>query len=301
MDSSCPLDSENFTVKDGLKAEKVINRNSIGIARKGLADISNLQHRPTQAHLVENPSLTTKEYIDQLHKENMALMKLLAGRNKIIELTGNELQKLRINLQKLRFQNSQLVQANSEMLAELNSSKDRLKALQHEIGCKNSLLKVRNLELEEKRKNTSPQTEMVNVAVEEKCEEAAERFIELEPHKKPHDTRRRRQEKGKCNHQPWLRRESARFKCKKEEPEDLFEIDDTTFPPPMHCKDKLNESHSPSLASSLKNEEKEGHSMSNDDSQDIQRSSVGRPLRQAARKVKSYKEVPLNIKMRRSE
>ncbi|KAK6933436.1 Shugoshin, C-terminal [Dillenia turbinata] len=352
MDSSCLLDSENFTIKglqfveiawldrsseflaseivfrvgiteiprvfsDKLKAEKVINGNSVGNARKGLADISNLQHRPTQVHQGENPSLTTKECIDHLHKENMALMKLLADRNKIMELTGNELQKLRINLQKVRFQNSQLAQAHSQMLAELNSGKDRLKALQHELGCKNSLLNLRNLESEEKRKNTCLQTETDNVDVEEKCEEAKEPSVKLELDKRPCDTSRRLKAKSKSlgdsivrqvqsgekidNKRPCLGRQSARFKCKNEPAEDLFEIDDTAFPSTTHCNHKLNESLSPSLGSYLKNEEKEEHGISSDDTQDIRRSSIGRPLRQAAGKVKSYKEISLKIKMRRSE
>ncbi|GFS30112.1 hypothetical protein Acr_00g0010190 [Actinidia rufa] len=61
-------------------------------------------------------------------------------------------------------QNSQLAQANNQMLViwnlfnidsivhftlqELNSGKDRLKALQHELGCKSGLLKVKILQLE---------------------------------------------------------------------------------------------------------------------------------------------------------
>ena len=37
--------------------------------------------------------------------------------SKVIELSGMELQKLRINLQKMQQQNFQLAQANSQMLA----------------------------------------------------------------------------------------------------------------------------------------------------------------------------------------
>lgn len=33
--------------------------------------------------------------------------------------------------------------------------------------------------------------------------------------------------------------------------------------------------------------------------QDLERLSIGRPSRQVAKKVSSYKEVPLNVKMRR--
>ncbi|KAL0842626.1 hypothetical protein Bca101_015871 [Brassica carinata] len=75
-----------------------------------------------------------------LLKENMTLIKALAHRNKIIELSGVEFQKLKINLRKVQENNLQLAQANTHMLAELNTNRDRLKLLQHELGCKNVLL-----------------------------------------------------------------------------------------------------------------------------------------------------------------
>lgn len=37
------------------------------------------------------------------------------------------------------------------------------------------------------------------------------------------------------------------------------------------------------------------------ENQEIRRTSVGRPMRKAAEKVSSYKETPLNIKMRRED
>jgi hypothetical protein len=73
----------------------------------------------------------------------MTLMKALAHRNKLVELSGIEIQKLRINLRSVQEKNLQLAQANSQMLAELNTNRDRLKDLQHELGCKNALLKVK--------------------------------------------------------------------------------------------------------------------------------------------------------------
>jgi hypothetical protein len=45
------------------------------------------------------------------------LLSLVLVDSKIIELSGIELQKLRINLQKIQQQNLQLAQANSQMLA----------------------------------------------------------------------------------------------------------------------------------------------------------------------------------------
>ncbi|EYU39649.1 hypothetical protein MIMGU_mgv11b021658mg, partial [Erythranthe guttata] len=45
-------------------------------------------------------------------------------------------------------QNQQLASSNSQMLADLNSGKDRLKVLQHELGCTSGLLKARKFQLE---------------------------------------------------------------------------------------------------------------------------------------------------------
>ncbi|ESQ40342.1 hypothetical protein EUTSA_v10013000mg [Eutrema salsugineum] len=81
-------------------------------------------------------------------QENMTLMKALAHRNKIIELSGVEFQKMRINLRNVQEKNLQFAQANSHMLAELNTNRDRLKQLQHELGCKNVLLEARKMQLE---------------------------------------------------------------------------------------------------------------------------------------------------------
>ncbi|VVA97111.1 unnamed protein product [Arabis nemorensis] len=66
-------------------------------------------------------------------------------RNKIIELSGSELCKHRINFQKVQEQNLQLAQANTRLLGEINTSKDQLKLLQHELSCKNGLLMARQL------------------------------------------------------------------------------------------------------------------------------------------------------------
>ncbi|CAD5330788.1 unnamed protein product [Arabidopsis thaliana] len=91
----------------------------------------------------ENMLFSSQEYAAKLQKENMTLMKALAHRNKLVELSGIEIQKLRINLRSVQEKNLQLAQANSQMLAELNTNRDRLKDLQHELGCKNALLKVK--------------------------------------------------------------------------------------------------------------------------------------------------------------
>ncbi|KAL6504091.1 hypothetical protein OROGR_026014 [Orobanche gracilis] len=118
------------------------------VARRTLADISNLPQktRPLiQDNKLQSIPTTTKAYIEQLQKENMALVKMLAQRNKIIEQSGIELERLRLNLIRIQEQNQQLALSHTQMLVELNLAKDRLKALQHELGCKNGLLKARKL------------------------------------------------------------------------------------------------------------------------------------------------------------
>ncbi|RRT74028.1 hypothetical protein B296_00015489, partial [Ensete ventricosum] len=83
-----------------------------------------------------------------LLQENTSLLKLLAERNEIIRLSSIELQKLELQLQKTNQQNWQLARANSQMLAELNLGKDRLKALHHELSCTRAALKLKTSELE---------------------------------------------------------------------------------------------------------------------------------------------------------
>lgn len=138
------------------KGEKMIQDPRINSAqRRTLGDITNL---PNQKVMLMNHganqqqqqslSLSSKEYVEKLQKENMRLMKALTERNAIIERTGSELQKYRVNLQMVQTQNLQLSQTNTRILAEIRTSKDQLKALQHELSCKNGVLIARKLPLE---------------------------------------------------------------------------------------------------------------------------------------------------------
>lgn len=137
------------------KGEKMIQDPPMNSAqRRTLGDITNL---PNQKVMLMNHganqqqqslSLSSKEYVEKLQKENMRLMKALTERNAIIERTGSELQKYRINLQMVQAQNLQLSQTNTRILAEIRTSKDQLKALQHELSCKNGVLMARKLPLE---------------------------------------------------------------------------------------------------------------------------------------------------------
>lgn len=368
------------------KGEKRAKGSKIGSSpRKRLGDISNMQQLPKPSNQEAKPqqtfSVVTSDYIDKLHKENMTLMKVLTDRNKIIELSGIELQKLRINLQKVQQQNLLLAQANSQMLAELNSGKDKLKALQHELGCKNTLLKARKFVLEGKAITVTCATSE-NQVLADKQDEAGKFIEEQEVDNKRSNTRRRgRPSKNKSldsstvkavqarekidNKRPCLRRRSAKFnseeaesteerlclrkqsarikseeaepiderlsskrksasfqyeepeqtekrvvrtrrqsaRFKSEEPaptEDLFEIDEAKFPASPLCDEQVHENGVTSSNLSVKTEQEEGNGAVKDKTQGTTRYS-GRPSRQAAVKVQSYKEIPLNAKMRREE
>nr|XP_011469609.1 PREDICTED: uncharacterized protein LOC101311054 isoform X3 [Fragaria vesca subsp. vesca] len=139
----------------------------VGSARKTLGDISNIQQRQNKQAIqhvkLEFDSLTTKKYVENLTKENTALMKLLSDR-KTIELSRTELQNLRANLETVQQHNSQLARAHSQMLEEVTSSRDRLRILQHALGCQNALLKVRKVEEKEKAKRVRNQAR-INVEV----------------------------------------------------------------------------------------------------------------------------------------
>ncbi|GLT66782.1 hypothetical protein SLA2020_391310 [Shorea laevis] len=284
MGDATLLAKENFPIADNkMKGEKKASG-----AR--LADITNLQQRPklsTQdAKMRLSPSFNTKEYIEKLQKENMTLMKVIADRNKVIELSGIELQKMRINLQKMQQQNLQLAQAHSQMLAELNAGKDRLRALQHELGCKNGLLKARNLEAEGKAKAGIFQTSghLVPTKKLDKPDEHEEN--------KPCNTNRRRRSKIESSgsstvkpiHSAMEKVGKKRFKSQESEPtEDAFETDDTEFPVSPPHDGMVHERCPSSCGSSVQMEQEQG-SASGVETQEL-RTSVGRPLHHVVEKA----------------
>ncbi|XP_023550312.1 SHUGOSHIN 2-like isoform X2 [Cucurbita pepo subsp. pepo] len=420
MECSISLDSKNYGVGASQNMEiagvKTMKSSKVGGAqRKRLSDISNLKEQPVLQKgdtKQQSSLLKTYEYVDKLQKENMALTKVLAERNRIIEISGNELETLRTNFQKLQQQNLQFAQANSQMLAELNSGKERLKALQHELGCKNGILRSRKLDLERKGKAATFQPGGVGTAG---CSEAAESMNTNEGNM-PCKTNRRRQSRQESFGTSVLktevqkveskrpRRQSARFKteepvaanhiletdnsnsndalqCKEtsvhraevqkvegkrpcsrkqsarlkiEEPvatNDLLGIENFNSTDASQCretsvlqtevqkvegirpclrrqsarfkleepvaiKDSLDTVNSNSTSASLCKEivcevkivptssvetEDNGNSTDRSEVQERRRTSVGRPLRRAAEKIQSYKEIPLNVKMRRPE
>ncbi|KAL2554623.1 SHUGOSHIN 1-like [Forsythia ovata] len=315
MEGFMILDSENAVpARDKLKAEKTAKPCPGSVSRRKLADISNVpqKSRPTiQEEKPQSISRTSKEYTDQLQKEHVALVTMLAQRNKIIEQSGIELERLQVNLLKMQEQNQQLALSNTKMLAELNSGKDRLRALQHELGCKNGLLRARQLQLEEKARMKPCQNVDAEVKLI-KCEDPGESLKEDRGDEKPRNTRKRLQSyssselvqsKDKAEKNRFsVRRQSARFKAEEKEPaEDLFEIRDARFPVCSLPDDPVLENGSISASAEVNNEVKECISAPRYEPQHFGRSSLGRPSRQAAKKVQSYKEIPINVKMRRNE
>ncbi|KAA8534455.1 hypothetical protein F0562_031972 [Nyssa sinensis] len=308
------LDSENTAVGDKHKIERTSNGSFGSAARKKLGDVSNLPQRPKTLTQDEKPqfiSTTNKEYIDQLQKENMALKKLLTDRNKIIELSGVELRKMRVNLQKVQQQNLQLAQANSQMLAELNSGKDRLKALQHELGCKNGLLKAKKLESEEKA-NMRKCKKIEREVGTSKCEDSSQ--SDCGNNKPCNNNGKQKSKTGlgpstikqvqateKAENKRLCLRRSARFRPEEAEPTgNLLEVDNAKFPVRSQDDGQMQDDGSTSMCSSVEKEDKDSNT-ARDDAQELQSLSIGRPSRLAAKKVQSYKEIPVNVKMRRTE
>ncbi|XP_013637334.1 PREDICTED: shugoshin-1 isoform X2 [Brassica oleracea var. oleracea] len=131
------------------KGEKMIQDLPMNSAqRRTLGDITNLPNQKMMLNHGANQQQQSLSLSEKLQKENMRLMKALTERNAIIERTGSELQRYRINLQMVQAQNLQLSQTNTRILAEIRTSKDQLKALQHELSCKNGVLMARKLPLE---------------------------------------------------------------------------------------------------------------------------------------------------------
>ncbi|KAF5742595.1 shugoshin-1-like isoform X1 [Tripterygium wilfordii] len=288
------------------KAEKM------AVPRKRLADISNVPQQPKSATLdakKQSISFDTKQYIDKLQMEKVALIKVLADRNKIIELSGIELQKLRINLQKVQQQNLQLAKTNTQMFAELNSGKDRLKALQHELGCKNGLLNARKLEMEKakivKRQTYGNKVETI------KYNEAWDSSQADKGEDKPCGTKKRRPSKVQSLGNPTVkmveakdkvddkrrssRRQSARFKSEGEPSEDVLEVDDTKFPVATLGNGSVVETGPASVSVSDKDEPDANSLSPENEAQDFGWSSIERPTCQAAKKVHSCKEASLKV------
>ncbi|KAG2548673.1 shugoshin-1-like [Panicum virgatum] len=275
--------------------------------RKTLCDITNLsRHEPPEV-LDESacpaPAAAGAggvEKLAQLVKENADLVNLIAERDEIIQLSGAEIQKLRLA-------NWELARTNSQMMAELNLGRNRLKALQHELACSRAALKAKTSELEDVKKamqrrihtqrtqhlgpDKAAQTKDGDVVDPEPASEAT-RAGSIQ---RPGNASRKRMLRSRSlgpvastklalpkDKETSQRRKSMRMPQPSARSEDLFEIEDVQVAIGS-CK------IDPDTASGS---ERAGH-------QFLRRSSLGRPLRQARERVTSYKEMPLHVKLRR--
>ncbi|KAL6552795.1 hypothetical protein OROHE_008159 [Orobanche hederae] len=316
--------TDDFLILDSQNAATTTEaKNPQSVVRRKLADISNLpqNRRPV---IPENKSqsveTTIKEYTDKLQKENMALVKMLAQRNKIIEQRGTELDILRVNMHKMHEQNRQLALSNYQMLVELNSAKDRLKVLQHELGCKIGLLNTRKLELEEKERTMPCENADTKAGYNRLRAKLITSPMEGESLKELQVDEKSQKPKGNSqpktadpseqvlskettkNKRTSVRRQSARLKAAELRPanEILFETDDTKVHDHLLPDDAVPE-HGSISTMEIPFSEKEKSCNVEYESQEFGRPSLIRPSRLAAKKILSYKEIPLTVKMRRSE
>ncbi|KAI3917126.1 hypothetical protein MKX01_003575 [Papaver californicum] len=375
------LDTENCGNGGKMIEDKVLKQQSLGsLVSKRLSDITNSLSSPNQHEKQKLVgSCSEKDYIGQLLKENVALRKVIAERN---AMAGIEIKKMRETMQKLQQQNWHLAQANSKMLMEVNIGKDRLKAMQHELGCRNAM--VKSLQLQGREENEPCQkahTEEIDkktVGVKGRRQSrihsvessAAMDKVVMEDQaevKGPSNSNRRRQsrihsiessavtkevvmedkaddkrhsavskheqteanEEKADNKRPCLRRKSSAFftpevpeeptdekaegkrvqqrrhstRLKPQQPEsaeDLCEMEDAKFPVSLLLDEPMKETGATSSDSTTVKEAKKISNAFLVETPEPRRASIGRPMRSAAVKVHSYKEVPLNIKMRRA-
>ncbi|CAH9135997.1 unnamed protein product [Cuscuta epithymum] len=248
-----------------------------------------------------------QQIIEKYEMGNKALTNALLERVKLIEMTGNEIQRLRAYLQKMQHQNLQLAQSNTQKLAELKLCRQQMKTLQHDLGCKNGMLKAMKLEAEPKKVtphreiflNTIPEAQPIRMEEEDIVDDlngdADKDYSGFQKSK------RRRQSKSSApsNHQVQprvntdikrlsVRKLSGRLKHEEiKEEEEWFQIDDDDDTQlSVHPKSDYNPV--------LENVEKDPFQ---NEAKDLMLSSLSRPSRQAAKKVQSYTEIPLNAKM----
>ncbi|KAM3244740.1 hypothetical protein ACQJBY_056205 [Aegilops geniculata] len=134
-----------------------------------LADITNTGRPGPPRHTVAD-----------VLKENAKLAQLVAQKTKIIELSGVEINKLRAALQSTHQQNLHLAQAHSQITAELNQAKDRVKVLQHELSCATAVLKVKASGIE--RKSTTADNQLQTEITSQELKAAPSKFAPVEAH-----------------------------------------------------------------------------------------------------------------------
>ncbi|XP_047157645.1 SHUGOSHIN 2 isoform X2 [Vigna umbellata] len=366
--------NSNSDAVGGVKAKrvKVVKGDSVYVGvgvgvgasqNKILADVTNLHQQPKQQVSAEN-LLKEKEIV-------------------FIQSCKAELQKCQSNFQKLKMQNAELALTNSHMMAEVNSSRQKLRELQLELGIKNGILNAMKLELtiKEHTVNLKHETNVNEVracpnkqsdqsdnrgnakrrrvfkprssapavskqvkslekvdnqryslrrqsaGLKDEKPESTEDFVEVVEVQddiskanesgstslgsKVHDEARETTESSRPtntepvhakknieNKRKSTRRQTNRFKPENPEPtEDLFVLDDAKFNV-SQISDGMSEKCCPTSTIITSGQENNSCSFK---SGETRRSSVGRPLRRTVEKVVSYKEVPLNVKMRRDK
>ncbi|PKA60845.1 hypothetical protein AXF42_Ash006479 [Apostasia shenzhenica] len=185
----------------------------------------------------------------------------------------------------------------------------KLKVAQHELGCQSAALRAQTLELEELKEKFNKQDKLLSKftsiqnkeikPVESTANDACHSHL-VSSHTKQCSANRKRTHRSRMlgpmpitspttrkekdgNSRKTIRRKSVGLRAESCEPnEDLFEI-----PLSLGGRDDRD---------------------SNDDDENLPRGdgvqgrrSIGRPLRKAAERVNSYKELPLKAKLRRSE
>ncbi|XP_056693619.1 SHUGOSHIN 2 isoform X3 [Spinacia oleracea] len=322
-----------------MKGDKMIKSSSFGSRmRKSLSDITNLksQHKsPFKNQENIQPAAadsSTKNCMEKLLQENAVMIKLIEEKNKIIESNGIELQKLRVNLQRTQMQNWELAKSNSQMFAELNMAKDKMKTLRHELLNKDALSKAMALELKE------GETELEEASVDPPLKDN-----DNNNKSKVSKTKRGRPARSQSmgpptmsqqaddkemveNKRQCLRRQSARLKPLEKQEDDFFDIEvannvvnqTTHFSLKSDKSDaeecllsELSTSEIAEVANNVVNQTTTHFSplKPKSESSDAEeclstreiarRSSIGRPQRRATEKVQSYKEPPCNTKIRR--
>ncbi|KAL1214837.1 SHUGOSHIN 2 [Cardamine amara subsp. amara] len=266
--------------------------------RQSLSDITNTQcQEELNLHKIGSEP---NEHVNRLIKENVALVKLLEERDKTIELSRNELRHLREGIHKLQLQNWSLAQSNSHFLGEINLARNKVKALNHEVTCKNALLKAKCCQ-QEKSENTQPRNVLTTENELKMTDDDSpkpfvpnrRRFIrnkslgasnthKIEAEKEKSETKRRQ-----------LRRRSAAHDVT----ENLFEIEDLILTMP---NDICQQNNSKMPSHTRKKEEEEEDLRTRHQDFKVYRSPVDRSLRKAAEKIHSYKEAFISSKMRRS-
>ncbi|KAL7127214.1 hypothetical protein ABFS83_14G240500 [Erythranthe nasuta] len=272
-----------------MKGDKMAKRSSFGnMVRRRLSDITNsLPQNKSPSVPEKNPrdAVSAKEFIDHLVKEKMALVKLIQDKNKIIELSGIEIQNLRNCLQKMQLQNWNLAQSNSHMLAEVNLGKERLKALQHEVICKEAVLKTKDLQLKEKERANAQKAEFHEPEIVTKPCNASRRHLSRSRSLGNSTVSQHHAEKEAAvvSKRRCLRRQSAssRVRHADEAKESLFEIDDAKFP--VDDLVPLNRKTTPEVESVYNNYVPEMEV-------EARRTSIGgRPLRRAVEKFQIHR------------